>query len=120
MPSRRWREWFGPRGESERAVFRTVNQIIENRLETNGEITKSEILEEFRRQPHVVSAFRKRNLSPNEAGDGRDTSRNMVDWFDSRYTRWQEHERYFSKLIRSSRTGESVYSKRAQPHPNEN
>ncbi|MDG6923165.1 MAG: hypothetical protein JRN67_07730 [Nitrososphaerota archaeon] len=116
MPSRQWRDWFGSGGESERVVFRTIDHILEERFKERNEVTKSEILEGFRRQPDIVRAFHEHGLSITDDADGRDTSRNMVDWFDSRYSRWQEHERFFSKLTRNDHAGQFVYSRKAEHH----
>ena len=97
-------------------MFRAIDRIIEQRLSRQDEVSKSGILEEFRRQPEILRVFHEHGLSTTDDLDGRDTSRNMVDWFDSRYSRWKEHEKYFSKLIRTERGGEFLYSLRANRH----
>lgn len=110
VTNRKWRDWFGTHGDSERVVFRIIHEIINWELDGGDEISKSEILKRFRQNPSIVHAFREHGLSPTEAGDGMHTSQNMVDWYDSRYTRWHEHEEYFSGLIRTDRDGNRFYS----------
>lgn len=79
MTSRKWRDWFGTHGESERVVFRTIHGIINEGFERGNEIPKSEILERLRGDPSIIRAFREHGLSITGDKDGMHTSQNMVN-----------------------------------------
>lgn len=103
-------QWFGNRGESERVVLRIIDSILEDHLRSHAFVDKETVLQAFRANSEVRRVFAARNISLTSL-DGEETSRNMVDWFDSRYDRWQEHEPIFSKYDRAD-AGGFRYSRR--------